>query len=87
MKAITIPLRIDIKGAKISQGDFQVGEIAQKLDPYLEGIADEMAKICIGRKSLVFQADFIQMQRDPVTGKSFLKGPDRKSGWQDSVLA
>ena len=54
LKAITIPLKIDIAGTKISQGDFQLGDVARKIEPYLEAIAQEMEGICKTRKTLVF---------------------------------
>lgn len=54
IKALTIPLQIDISGVKQSQGDYNAGELGTALDPYLEAIADEMSKICMDRKTIVF---------------------------------
>lgn len=54
IKALTIPLRIDISQVGISQGDFKVGEIGTALDPYLEQIATEMETFCKDRKTVVF---------------------------------
>ena len=42
IKALTIPLKIDISQVGISAGDFKVGEVGTALDPYLEQIATEM---------------------------------------------
>lgn len=54
IKAVTIPLKIDMSGVGMQAGDFKSGEIATALDPYLESIADEMEKYCSGRKTVVF---------------------------------
>lgn len=54
IKALTIPLKIDISSVGISSGDFKVGEIGTALDPYLEQIATEMEKYCRNRKTVVF---------------------------------
>lgn len=54
IKALTIPLKIDISKVGISAGDFKVGEIGTALDPYLEQIATEMEKYCRDRKTVVF---------------------------------
>lgn len=54
IKALTVPLSIDISQVKISQGDFAVGEIGTALDPYLEQIADAMKEYCKNRKTVVF---------------------------------
>lgn len=42
--AATIPLTLDISGVKTHAGDYQLSGIATALDPYLEQIADELAK-------------------------------------------
>jgi len=54
IKALTVPLKIDISMVGISAGDFKVGEIGTALDPYLYQIADEMVKYCRNRKTIVF---------------------------------
>lgn len=54
IKALTIPLSIDISKVGISAGDFKVGEIGTALDPYLEQIATEMETYCKGKKTVVF---------------------------------
>lgn len=54
IKALTIPLKIDMSGVSVQAGDFKAGEIGTALDPYLEVIAGEMKKYCQGRKTVVF---------------------------------
>ena len=54
IKALTIPLKLDLSGVGIQAGDFKSREIATALDPYLYQIADEMVKYCQGRKTVVF---------------------------------
>lgn len=54
IKAMTIPLQLDLSGVSIQSGDFKAGEIATALDPYLHQIADEMMKYCRDRKTVVF---------------------------------
>lgn len=54
IKALTIPLKIDMSGVSVQAGDFKIGEIGTALDPYLEGIAAEMEKYCQDKKTVVF---------------------------------
>lgn len=54
IKALTIPLKLDLSGVGIQAGDFKSGEIATALDPCLEQIASEMEKYCKDRKTVVF---------------------------------
>ena len=54
IKALTIPLKIDMSGVGVQAGDFKVGDIGTALDPYLEGIAEEMEKYCREKKTVVF---------------------------------
>lgn len=54
MKAMTIPLKIDLSGVSVSAGDFKASEVGSALDPYLYQIADEMVKNCKDRKTVVF---------------------------------
>lgn len=54
IKALTVPLDIDITNVSVSQGDYQLGDLGHALDPYLEQIADEMAVTCKGRRTVVF---------------------------------
>lgn len=54
IKALTIPLKIDMSSVSVQAGDFKAGDIGTALDPYLEGIAEEMEKYCRGKKTVVF---------------------------------
>lgn len=54
IKAITIPLELDIKGVSVQNGDFKLGELGTALDPYLVSIAKEMKTHCQDRKTVVF---------------------------------
>ncbi len=54
IKAMTIPLKIDITGVKQQSGDFALADVGTALDPYLEEIAREMSKHCRNRKTVVF---------------------------------
>lgn len=54
IKAQTIPLKLDLTGVGTQAGDFKASEIGTALDPYLQQIADEMAKYCHDRKTVVF---------------------------------
>lgn len=54
IKALTIPLKLDISQVGVQAGDYAAGEIDTALDPYLEQIAAEMQKYCAARKTVVF---------------------------------
>ncbi len=54
VRAQMIPLKLDIGGVHISNGDYAPGEIGTALDPYLEQIASHMTQYCEGRKTVVF---------------------------------
>lgn len=54
IKAVTIPLTLDISGVATQAGDFKASDIDTALDPYLYQIADEMLKYCAERKTVVF---------------------------------
>lgn len=54
IRALTLPLKIDMSGVGIQAGDFKAGDIGNALDPYLNNIAEEMRKHCVGRKTVVF---------------------------------
>lgn len=54
IKAVTIPLDLDITGVGMQSGDFKASDIDNALDPYLFRIADEMKKYCSDRKTVVF---------------------------------
>ena len=54
VKARMISLQLDISKAGISGGDYNAADIGCALEPYLHQIADEMARYCRGRKTVVF---------------------------------
>ncbi|MBQ9461166.1 MAG: DEAD/DEAH box helicase, partial [Clostridia bacterium] len=54
IKAVTIPLKLDLTGVSTQAGDFKASDIDTALDPYLYQIADEMKKYCQDRKTVVF---------------------------------
>ena len=54
IKALTLPLKLDLSGVGIQSGDFKAGDLGTALDPYLESIADEMLIHCSDRKTVVF---------------------------------
>lgn len=54
IKAMTIPLRIDISSVQMQSGDFKAADVGDALEPYLYRIADEMAQYCKDRKTVVF---------------------------------
>lgn len=54
IKAVTIPLQVDLTGVGVQSGDFKAGDLGTALDPYLEGIATEMEKYCREKKTVVF---------------------------------
>lgn len=73
IKALTIPLKLDLSGVSMQSGDFKAGDIATALDPYLYQIADEMEKYCKNRKTVVFLplVKTSQKFRDILTEKGF----------------
>ena len=54
IKAVTVPLKVDLAGVSIQSGDFKTGDLGTALDPYLEDIAREMKEYCQDRKTVVF---------------------------------
>lgn len=54
IKALTLPLKLDLSGVAMQSGDFKVGDLGTALDPYLYQIADEMQQYCLERKTVVF---------------------------------
>lgn len=54
IKAVTIPLKLDLTGVGTQAGDYKVANLGTALDPYLYQIADEMLKYCKDRKTVVF---------------------------------
>lgn len=54
IKALTIPLKLDLSGVAMQNGDFRAADLDNALEPYLYQIADEMVKNCADRKTVVF---------------------------------
>ncbi|MGN1030071.1 MAG: DEAD/DEAH box helicase [Butyricicoccaceae bacterium] len=54
IKALTLPIQMDLTGVSVQAGDFQAGELDTALDPYLGRIAEEMREHCADRKTVVF---------------------------------
>lgn len=54
IKALTLPLKIDMSGVGTQAGDYKASDLDTALDPYLWQIADEMAEHCKDRKTVVF---------------------------------
>lgn len=54
IKAVTIPLRLDLSGVGVQAGDFKNADIDTALDPYLHQIAGEMRAYCEDRRTVVF---------------------------------
>lgn len=73
IKALTLPLKMDLTGVSVQAGDFKAGDIATALDPYLQQIADEMAAYCMDRKTVVFLplVKTSQKFRDILNAKGF----------------
>ena len=49
-----IPLKLDISGVGQSAGDFKASDLGTALEPYLYQIAEEMARVAMDRKTVVF---------------------------------
>lgn len=73
IKAVTIPLKLDLSGVATQAGDFKASDIDTALDPYLYSIADEMQKYCKDRKTVVFLplVKTSQKFRDILNSKGF----------------
>lgn len=73
IKALTVPLRLDLSSVGVQNGDFKVGDLGTALDPYLDAIADEMLKNCANRKTVVFLplVKTSQKFRDILNAKGF----------------
>lgn len=54
IKALTLPLKIDMANVSVQAGDFKASDIGTALDPYLHSIAEEMKKYCHDKKTVVF---------------------------------
>lgn len=73
IKAVTIPLKLDLSNVSTQAGDFKASDIDTALDPYLFQIADEMKKYCENRKTVVFLplVKTSQKFRDILNSKGF----------------
>lgn len=54
IKALSLPLHIDLSSVGTQAGDFKASDIGTALDPYLEQIAEQMDMHCSDRKTVVF---------------------------------
>lgn len=54
IKALTLPINIDVSSVRQSQGDFSMSGLGTALDPYLEEIAKQMWEQAKDRKIVVF---------------------------------
>ena len=54
IKALTIPLKLDLSSVSMQNGDFKTSDLGTALEPYLYSIAEEMKKYCKDRKTVVF---------------------------------
>lgn len=65
-----MPVQIDLSHAHVRNGDYDAAEAAAALEPVLGKVADEMAKACASRRTVVFlplvriSQAFAQMLRD-----------------------
>lgn len=73
IKAVTIPLQVDLTGVGVQSGDFKAGDLGTALYPYLEQIAEEMKKYCADKKTVVFLplVKTSQKFRDLLNAKGF----------------
>ncbi|AMW99229.1 DEAD/DEAH box helicase [Rummeliibacillus stabekisii] len=54
IKALTIPLQLDLSKVGQQAGDFKSSDLGTALDPYLDSIAEEMWRVAKDRKIVVF---------------------------------
>lgn len=54
IKALTVPLTLDLTKVGQQAGDFKTSDLGTALDPYLHQIADTMIEQCSDRKTVVF---------------------------------
>ena len=73
IRALTVPLSIDMTGVKTQAGDYSAKDVGTALDPYLDAIAREMAEHCRGRRTVVFLplVKTSQKMRDILTRHGF----------------
>ena len=91
IKAKTVPLEIDMTETKVSLGDFELGSIAETLEPYLPQIANAIIEHANARKTVVFcpLISIAQELANMIPGAREVNGnsPDRKETleWFDSA--
>lgn len=91
ISAQMIPLKINLKGIHTRAGDYSVDELAERIEPYLEAIADEMESACADRKTVVFLPliKISQLFRDVLNQHGFRaaevngQSPDREEILED----
>ena len=73
IKALTLPLTLDLSGVSQQAGDFKSSDLGTALDPYLEQIAEEMVNVAGDRKTVVFLplVKTSQKFRDILNAKGF----------------
>ena len=54
IRALTIPLKLDLTGVGVQAGDFKSADLDTALEPYLWQIAEEMRGCCQDRRTVVF---------------------------------
>lgn len=54
IRALTLPLNINLENVKVTAGDYSADDLGNALDPYLAAIADHIAEIGKERKTVVF---------------------------------
>ncbi len=54
IRAVTIPLKLDISKVGTQNGDYKAGELGCALEPYLDQIAEVIARECADRKTVIF---------------------------------
>lgn len=54
IKAVTIPLKLDISQVGVQSSDYKPGELGTALDPYLDQIAEVIVRECQDRKTVIF---------------------------------
>lgn len=52
--AQTVPLKLNLSGVSVQNGDYAAGDLGEALAPYLESVASEMERYCKGRRTVVF---------------------------------
>lgn len=84
IKALTIPLKLDLSGVGVQSGDLKAVDLGTALDPYLHSIAEEMKAHCADRKTVVFLPLVATSQkfRDILNQKGF-RAAEVNGGSQD----